>query len=309
MRHSWLPPLAAVALSACSVADSPAPGAEPPPAAPGFDVVEVADALCSALFRCCDGSDVEQFFDGYATAPALADQAGTLPPTESACPVVVADLLDVQPFGDWVRATEAGRVVFVPSAYDACLDTLESAACGDEVRAALYDESCFGFAAGAGRGMFDRTEDSGPCSPLRDGVGASFYGTCDPSQAFCCYGDGCTNPYDGENVPRAGTCRPASGVGEPCSPIEPYQLCRTGLTCDGDTGRCEEPGVGPLAVGEPCADDDWSLLGECVDSWCDLFGDRTCQPPRSDGEACLAPFECASGVCDGTCVPNEHCSG
>ena len=38
----------------------------------------------------------------------------------------------------------------------------------------------------------------------------------------------------------------------------------------------------------------YMLLGDCVDSWCDLFGSGQCEPPKADGESCFSGEECAS---------------
>lgn len=316
------PPADAPPTSPDAPADPDAPDAPPQGGLATFHD-DAAAAICGALFRCCDGGDVEEYFAAYRANERLAAFVDRLPPAveldEASCREVVAEMIEVTPFGDWVDAAEADRVGFDAGAFDACLAELDGAACGAEVRAALYDGTCLGFAAPTGgaeqRRMFTRTAGVGTaCAPLRDGVGAVFYGTCDPTAAFCCYADpanpelGCTFPFDGDGNARAGTCAAIAADGQACSTAPPLQLCATGLSCD-DTDRCRLDGTAPLAVGEACVDQAFNVLGECQASYCDLLGTGRCEPLRDDGERCGAAFECASGRCAGTCVTNDVCDG
>lgn len=286
---------------------------------------DAADAVCGALFRCCDGVDQADYFAPYRDSELLADFRDRLPPAvtldEQACRDVVAEMFAVVPFGDWVHAAERGEVTFDREGFTGCVGELDRAACGAPVRDALFDGRCFGFAAPSGgeeqRRMFRRTAPVGAaCTPLRDGVGAAFYGTCDPTQAFCCYADprapdqGCTYPFDGEGVARAGTCAPVSAPGGTCSVAPPLALCRTGASCDADTSQCVEEGTTELAVGAACIDDDFNPLGECVDSFCDILGTSRCEPLRPDGSECSAAYECRGGACVAQqCAPLTTCDG
>jgi hypothetical protein len=308
--------LLALCLAACGEPAAQSDDDDSIDGAPGGDLSsfhqDAADAVCGALFRCCDGEDVGAFFEAWTVNEQLADFAPQLPPDEQACPALVADMIAITPFGDWIDAASSGAVDFDPDAQSTCLAALRDATCGDGVRAALYDSTCFSLAApygGEQRSMFERTGiDGDACSPIRDGVGASFYGTCAPDQSFCCYDDpACTYPYDGDTgAPRDGSCRPASGVGGPCLASAPLQLCASGLECV--SGQCEEPLTAPLQQGEVCIQD-FVLLGECQDSWCDLFGSGLCEPLRDLGEGCGGDQECSTGACDGVCVENDFCSG
>jgi hypothetical protein len=181
------------------VADAPVTDAAIIDAAPGPGVGQLttraADAVCAALFRCCD-DDLVTYFAPFAADERLAAFAPRLPPRasldEAGCRAVVREMFDVAPFADWVREAQAGRVDYLPSQTDACVAELSAAACGAPARAALYDSTCFAYAAPAGgdeqRRMFARTATAGAaCGPIRDGIGATFYGTCDPTAAFCCY--------------------------------------------------------------------------------------------------------------------------
>jgi len=228
-------------------------------------------------------------------------------------------MLDVVPFADWVALAQAGKVIFDGPAALACSAELDAAACGQAVASALFDGTCFGFDPPPGgaqqRRMFHREGVVGDdCDVLTsDGFGAGFFGTCDPEIAFCCYAD---PAYPGECVlpakGLAGTCAVAGQVGDACSSMPPLQLCKTGLACDGYTALCDADVDADLGLGDACADASWTLLGECVDGWCDLFGSKACEPWKQDGEECFEPAECASRTCrdDGSgkeCVPWSFC--
>ncbi len=225
----------------------------------------------------------------------------------------------ITPFGDWIAAARTDRVGFDGNAFAGCLAALDDASCGEPVRRALFDSTCLGFAAPSGgdqqRKIFSRSAGmNAACSPIRDGVGAAFFGTCNPHAAFCCYQDpdhpeiGCTYPFDGDGNPRAGSCAAAINPGGTCSMTPPLAICRTGTNCDTDDLVCIAESAAELAVGDPCVDDGFNLLGECVDSFCDLFGSSRCEPLRADGDDCLAPDECAGGDCiDGHCAALTTC--
>jgi hypothetical protein len=277
-------------------------------------IPDAAAAVCGALFRCCDTESVVRYFEPYTLNDALAEFAPRLPPlaelSAEACPAVVADMLTVMPFGGWVEAALAGYVRLVPQAFDACLEALETAACGDDVTAALFDSTCFWIAPPSGgeeqRTLFARTGVEGtPCRSLNDGFGGVFFGTCDPDVAFCCYGEAgaCDFP---EGASSEGTCRTAGAEGDACNQF-PLQLCRTGLDCAED-GVCRAPAQAPLAAGDPCIDERFNLLGECVDAYCDVFDTSRCVPRRADGEACRGADECLSRAClEGACGDPRFC--
>ncbi|MGE0325748.1 MAG: hypothetical protein AB7K71_02230 [Polyangiaceae bacterium] len=268
--------------------------------------------ICAALERCCDASSVERYFAPYVGNDLLKSFHASLPPaaafSPSECPALLEQMLDVTPFGDWVASVVAGQVTFRESEALGCLNALGGASCGDAVQQALSDSSCFGFGAPAGgaeqRKMFQRTLGSGAsCSPIRDGVGSSFYGQCDPRSFFCCYVDpmstsaGCTYPFTADGSPRNGTCQPAAADGAQCQLFQPLKLCATGSSCDSATDTCRAEVHTPLAVGERCADAQFNLLGDCEASYCDLGGSNRCEALTPLGEACGFAYECASGNC------------
>jgi hypothetical protein len=277
-------------------------------------VGEVAEALCDALSRCCDDPSRAAFLAPLRSDERLSSIRARIPTDgaldRAACPALLADAWRITPLGDWVRAAQAGRVTFLPDAADRCLAQLRAAACGAPVRAALTDSTCFAFAAPSGgaeqRRMFARTApDGAACVGIADGVGGAFYGTCDPTRAFCCApgGDGrCALVGTG-----VGTCRPVSGVGAPCGVTPELRVCATGAVCV--SARCEVEGTAPLAVGARCAMN-FRLLGECVESYCDLGGSDRCEAYAPDGATCALPTACRSGRCVmGRCVAETFCRG
>ncbi len=278
-------------------------------------------AICGALYRCCD-ADLADYFAPYRGNDLLAAFKDRLPPAapldEPGCRQLVGEMLDIVPLGDWVQAAEHGAVTFDPSAFEACVSALDHATCGAPARDALWDSTCLGFAPPTGgteqRKAFHRIETTGAsCGPIRDGVGAAFYGTCDPTQAFCCYSatgaTGCQGGFDHGGTPRAGTCRAVSALGATCSTALPLQLCATGQDCDDATGKCVAPSSTPLANGATCVDASFTILGDCTAGWCDVLGDGTCKARQADGTTCGGGEECESGRCSTTCVPNTVCSG
>jgi hypothetical protein len=88
----------------------------------------------------------------------------------------------------------AGEATFASYAAEGCRQTIETAACGAELEAAISYGSCVDIAApepGTQRPMFVRTQGPGAaCSSIRDGFGGLYYGTCDPAVSFCCQGTG-----------------------------------------------------------------------------------------------------------------------
>jgi hypothetical protein len=278
-------------------------------------VADVAAATCAAAFRCCDAADRERVIapirgDGVDEWP-LASLRPRLPPedadfTETECREVLAEAFAIRPFGSWVSEVAAGRVAFDLEAYATCLETLETASCGEEMARALSDGTCLAFLAPVGgeaqRRMFRREAGPGEaCRRIEDGVGAGLYGTCDPARAYCCFdrpdvGSGCWLPSTPDAV---GTCREVAATGDRCgfSPSS-YRLCATGSDCGGG-GTCEAPASAlPAAVeGETCFRD-LTFVAECgPDASCDVLGTGTCVRLRADGEACEEPSVCRSGVC------------
>jgi hypothetical protein len=296
---------------------------------PAVDAVAyaAAAALCDALFRCCPSEEeLARFFIPVTSGDpqgVFADVIPQLPPNGALaaddCPAIVATIHGRKGIGPFALAAAAGELDYDPTAAQACLTTLDEAACGADVATALYDGTCFGLSAPLGgdeqRSMFRRTSTEGTCHPLADGFGGIFFGTCDPTRSFCCIDDG-----NGEcgfgGVDDEGTCVPAAQAGEVCSTFAPVLLCATGLECipgegPGGADGCVAMATGPLAEGEPCYDEaSFRLLGECVDAWCDATGSNVCEPRRADGQQCQTPDQCLSlGCVEGVCGVDDFCSG
>jgi len=315
---------ALVCLAACSSSNPSVPvlDAEVPDGQTA--VVDIssraAEAICGALFRCCD-ADLETYFGPYRENDRLAAFKDQLPPavelTEAGCRAVLAPMLDIAPLGDWVAAANAGTVVYDPAAFATCITALDNATCGESARKVLWDSRCLGYAAPAGgdeqRSMFRRTGGVGAaCGPIRDGVGSVFYGTCDPAIAYCCYSDpsrpGCQFPFEAGGAARPGQCTAVAAPGEECSTGIPIKLCATGNDCDAETGTCVAASMESLAIGATCINNNYTLLGVCQDSYCDLFGSKRCEPLRDNGVACTTGDECRSSHCETVCAPVELCT-
>jgi hypothetical protein len=279
-------------------------------------IAEASQSLCSALLRCCDTASEDIFFAPYNQNDVFLDLRPLIPPqaelTAETCPGVVSQLLERRPFGAWIAAVERGEVGFDEAAAINCVANLDAATCGDEATAALFDASCFAFGPPLGgeeeREIFLRTDVAGAaCTALDDGFGGAFFGTCDPFQAFCCKdeGNGCAIPAPGD----AGVCQTVSQEGEACSFFPTLQLCATGLDCD-DNDLCVAPNTTPLQTGDTCIDANLAFLGECVDSFCDLFGTSLCTALGADGASCTAGFECEGGACNANlCAQSNICVG
>ncbi|MBA3460689.1 MAG: hypothetical protein H0T46_12045 [Deltaproteobacteria bacterium] len=314
------------ALAACSSAKSTGTASDAPVVTPDAAPASAADlpkrvaaSVCGALFRCCD-DDLETYFGPYAANELLTAFKPRLPPAdEPSCRVVLEEMLDIVPMGDWVRAVGQGTVTYEASVATGCLAALDGAACGQPARDALWDSKCFGFAPPVGgteqRAWVTRLRGAGEaCGPIRDGIGAAFYGTCDPRTSFCCYAEpgrtGCQYPFDAQNHPRTGTCAPVAPEGSTCASTVPVKLCASGSDCDADTLTCTSPIETPLAAGQTCIDDGFRTLGTCQTSFCDLFGSKRCEPLRTEGVACTGGYECGSGLCrERVCRPMDVCTG
>ena len=269
----------------------------------------VAEGICEALLNCCDDESQALYFYNYLENESLSAQHDYLPPNAAlnpeTCPSIMNELLSEVWLGSWKSQAEAGLVSYNPDEAFACLQELQNASCGEEMRSAIFDGECFGYSAPSGgdshRRMFERTHTSDQtCQPLADGFGGLYYGSCDPSTHFCCVPDenfdGC-NPYPVPNL--EGTCTPASAEGEICSSLPPVQLCQSGLECDFNTGSCVAISRVPLQLGETCYEaSNYLMLGDCENSWCDLFGTGKCEDLVANDGSCLLGESCESGYCD-----------
>ncbi len=294
-----------------------------PPVASSLDnfIDKVAGAVCDALLRCCNEDDIDTYFLPYMQVERMEPLGPTLPPAAELspvdCPAKLKPAFELGPFGPWVRAAQDGLATFSVEAFDACLGAMASAECGEGMRDALFDSTCFGLAApyaGQQRSFFERSQPpGGPCTILTDGAGGAFFGTCDPTVAFCCYArddgeEGCKLPTEGAS----GVCTLASQLGEPCTLFPDPKICATGLSC-GAEEKCISDSYEDLpdmAAGDTCGGASFTLVGSCKDSWCDLGGSDLCEPLKELGAGCVFAYECASEYCEaGACAELTMCSG
>ncbi len=285
-------------------------------------IPQATQAICGALLRCCDPTSQQQYLSQFGMVKELEDHIASLPSSFSdaaSCEATLQPLLSIVPFGDWVAAAKAGSVTFDEVAFASCLSILDEASCGAEVTNALFDGRCLGLSAPVGpaqRSMFKRTQGaSSPCEPIRDGVGARFYGNCDPTTTFCCYAkegvSGCAFPFDGDGNPRQGVCKKASQQGQGCSvALDNLLMCTTGLDCGYDSGVCDDPNDPKLSVGSACMDAAFNSLGACEQSWCDSLGSKLCEPFKPAGQSCQFGYECQQPLAceDGVCGEMTFCA-
>ena len=282
--------------------------------------MQMAKGICTQILNCCDATSQEQYFANYANHTALSEYQSLLPPqatlSEEECPQLIAEMMDKTWLGSWNEVLTKGEVVFEESAFASCLNELETASCGEELTEALFDGTCFGFRAPEGgekqRSYLSRTHTSGmSCQPIADGLGGLYYGSCDPTESFCCIAseNGC-DPFP--TLSDVGTCQSSSKEGESCSIEEPIQLCSTGFDCDYTSNTCIRPNTQLLQQGDVCYHPStYEVLGDCENSWCDLFGSSQCEPLKTEGEECIFPESCASQYCDhdtSTCSANQFCA-
>lgn len=305
-------------------------GGASPSALPLADLPrEAARATCDALFRCCPSSDdLAQFFSPIAFKDPMGDFADIIPrlppnaPLDAAgCPALVEDIyrVGIDTLGAWVALAEQGVVTYDADAAQACVSRLDDATCGESMREALFDGTCFALYPPSGgdrqRSYFRREAGPGEsCQAIRDGFGGRTFGTCDPTASFCCFPGPDGNC--GLLVNDEGVCQPIAAPGAACSFVPPLQLCATGIDCavgmgPGGADGCVVPATTPLSPGEACYDNNaYIALGECVGGYCDLLGTGTCQAQKADGASCLGGEECSSGACeDEVCGESTVCTG
>jgi hypothetical protein len=279
---------------------------------------KASKGICEALTRCCDTESQKLYFDPFRDNEGLADWAPMMPTDEpidyDSCVELLNGIFPKIWLGSWLQRAESDEVTFQADAAETCLTNLNNAECGEEIQNTLFDPTCFGSAAPYGdneqRLIFSRIATAGDsCQAIRDGFGGLYFGSCDPTVAFCCIAEdalegGCS-PYPSLDTP--GTCQRASQLGEACNDL-PIQLCRTGLVCNNEIGLCEEEQWDEIQIGEPCMEGA-NYLGACINSYCD-FSTQLCEPIKENEESCTYGFECQSGWCEQTkweCIDNPIC--
>jgi hypothetical protein len=299
-----------------------------PPADVSMVTTQAAAAVCKTLFRCCD-DDLNVYFDGYKRNTRLAAFVPRLPPANEAdCSMVLKEMMDIVPFGDWLAAVQNNGVAFDPAALTSCIADLNNSTCGESARAALFDSTCFALSPPGGgaeqRKIFKRTQEVGAaCVAIRDGFGGGIFGSCNPETSFCCAPEvaprtGCRLAIDGQGVARPATCQAVAEIGATCSPFNPILPCATGDVCSEGDLCIPEVVPTPVQVGDVCASGD-ILTGDCANSWCDITGTKLCTALKANGITCTGGFECETQACllvdpampsgPRQCGPNNLCTG
>ena len=264
----------------------------------------VAAEVCSRLEDCCAEEDYEWFMGAYTADERNEDLVAKLGEdpvwNQETCASFLAPALENTWIGSWTTALDEGLVEYRQEEVAQCIENLREAECGASLRETLLDSQCFGYYPPSGgenqRTIFQRSAEAGEvCTPIADGFGGLYYGSCNPESAFCCVETeyGC-DPFPTEE--ERGSCITASQIGEECNSM-PLQLCVTGAECV--EGTCTTLSYEELDVGASCCNSQtYELLGYCKDSWCDMFGSEACEPMREAGESCAADWECGTNWCD-----------
>jgi hypothetical protein len=279
-------------------------------------IAQVATSTCNAINRCCNGSEIDLFWQGISNHPRLEDERDLYPPQTPYDPATCEELLarayTVTPLGGWIEAVNRGFSTYDGVVAETCIAKLDEAACGQETVSAIFDGSCFGFQppSGRDRSMFTRMSETGQeCMAVADGASGSFFGTCDPETAWCAsQGDnGNTITFAGE----LGQCVLAGTEGDGCGLFPEAAICTRGTTCSIDDTCVVEGDLATAGVDEPCFDSSTFIsLAICADSYCDVLGTGTCLSLKMTGEACTGSDECVSKNCsEGQCIAREFCSG
>lgn len=277
---------------------------------------QIAVTTCGTLNRCCNGAEVDSFWQAISANPRFEEIAAELPPqvpyVAEECVATLTRVYTLAPFGGWIEAVNAGLSTYDADAAGACLAALENAECGQETLDTLFDGRCFAFQPpiGADRNAFSRNGAVGDeCMTIADGASGGFFGTCDPTTAWCATVEEDRNRFTpaGER----GTCVAAAQEGEMCALFPSATICARGASCSAND-VCEVDDVAGSAVaGEPCWDTmNFRTLANCQDSYCDITGDGLCVAFKAEGETCATPVECQSGNCvDGVCDARAYCGG
>lgn len=298
-----------------------------------------AEAVCGAMFRCCGLEGRARYFEPLQWNDRVpSDLMREIPPTdEVTCRRVVAQLLRVAIFPDWIDAARRGQVEYLPDGSLECRRTLTNAPCSYLLTNTLLDRRCFylGDSGSLGRRMFRPVAREGDaCRSVREArYPFDFYGSCDPGVAFCCLPDPmdatrCMGFFDADHAHvTEGRCRRTTAPDESCTSAavsfgSGIRLCARGLVCGLASRVClASDHETTLAIGDPCYDSvEGRGLGQCpLDRgvWCDLFrpmGQRaatnTCVEFVANGGSCAYESDCASYRCvEGVCRASEPLCG
>jgi hypothetical protein len=204
----------------------------------------------------------------------------------------------------WAAPPSDPSAVAAPTCPGKCLAFLQQGEDCSGARAECGPNlTCYAPPGGSTRTCETLSAESGacPCKPglYCDASGPSpsckalkTSGACSSSSLECATGYHCVITTGAAN----GTCKPAVGLGGPCTPVSVRSECGMGYHCDPATSKC----VPPKGVGETCvagSGDSLQYLPCAPELSCDFGGTRTCKVPGALGAACTSDADCA-GTCD-----------
>lgn len=246
---------------------------------------EIAKVACHNLYQCCSEGEIEDFLNVSE------------PRTEPQCQEDVRRLC-VRAVARLDAAISAKRMRFDSDTMNSCLRALVAPddACATVETTLPWAEECMNSA------WVGLVADGGQC-----------FGTfeCGSRDSFCAPNQTCTaKPTNGQacstaigcatgHFCQAGTCRPQSGAGQPCTSTT---QCQGTLFCDfsAATPVCTEVRDG----GEPCTSDAGCKSGDCIPGTCEgsaqsCFTSATCgRRCTNNGNPCSVPSQCeVSGTC------------
>lgn len=281
------------------------------------DLVDsVVAATCDSLSRCCNGDEVLNFWRGIVANERLAHLASSLPPeveyNADTCLTMLSDVFVMMPLGPWIEAVRSGQASYDAEAAHDCVERLNDAQCGPETTQLLFEGDCFSFQPplSGDRRPFSRLQtESEECTPIADGVGGAFYGTCDPHSTWCATMNDATAALT--PIGSTGVCVAAAAEGEPCGLFPSVSVCQRGLECGLDDVCVAKVELVDIPMGETCYDRaDFTVLGDCADGYCDVLGSNLCEPAKSAGSECSVGYQCQSGNClDSLCSERAYCGG
>jgi hypothetical protein len=260
---------------------------------------EIAKVACHNLYRCCSEGEIEDFLE--------VDE----PRTEPQCTEDVRRLCE-RSIARLDAGIAARRVRFDSSIMNGCLQALVAPenACATVATTLPWAEECMNTA------WVGLVADGAQCF-------ATF--ECGSKDSFCAPTQTCTaRPGNGQpcgvngcatgHFCSAGTCRPQTGAGTPCTSS---LGCLDPLFCDFSsvTPTCTELRDG----GGACTSDAGCKSGDCIPGTCSgstqtCFTSATCgRRCTNNGAACTQDSQCGvPGVCMGTtiaCSTGNPCLG
>ncbi len=284
---------------------------------------EVAEVMCSNVFECCRGKEIEEVFGVKLTT----SEGECRTDMELACSEQTAALRHSLAQGR--TALRAGRV-------DACLKAyvVGEAGCFPEVTKFVPQcdaELIRGNQASGAKCLFSfECTGEAYCGPDRKCQPLPKEGEHCNAEIPCAEGFYCD--YFSESV---SLCQPRQGVGDGCASPDIPDACEEGAVCRLNPDYGADPEAEPYVctekrpIGEACDSDDICLSGECLPGTCEgegvCFTDADCvgscrDAPdvecsddgdcwgicQSSGAACNDASVCAEGD---RCVQEDECEG